>query len=213
MKGSLSLTLGDFYIAPQARARRDSIDILATLLDILIQEGMVTKTRLMNQANLNPSSFKRYISLLENAGAVKRSVVDGRTVYTPTPRARLLRLILGLLLDALAPRPAAVNTYTRIYEAVEATLSKLGRVYRDDSGVYDYIFEKNGSRIGVLVAPENDKPSLVRLVFALVEEERQVTERLVVYTGGDEWGRLLRFLVGSSARVTRLEDLSSSFPL
>ncbi len=96
------------------RGRRDSLEILLTILEILLTHREVSKTKLMNQANLNPYSFERYTSLLEAGGfIVKRRERSGRTVYSPTPRARTLYNALRVITAALTPPPRVLERYRR----------------------------------------------------------------------------------------------------
>ncbi len=216
-RGSLELNepIFDVLSGPGAgvvsgeRNRRDSIEILLTLLDILITSGTSSKTRLMNQANLNPASFNRYIVGLERAGAVERREGDGnaRLLYVPTPRARSLRLLLRVLHSALNPDARLLNEYNRITRIVRAWAASRGyRLYPDDLGVYDYIAVGEGKRLGILVSIEGDTSSLFRAALLLLDEGL-VKEKLVVISGSDGWRRNLERILADSARITEPEEL------
>ncbi len=191
------------------RSRRDAIEILLTILDILISKGSSSKTRLMNQANLNPASFNRYMVMLEKAGAVVRIEGDGnaRLLYAPTPRARSLRLMLRVLYSMLNPDVRLLNEYRRVSRIVEAWAASRGySLHPDDLGVYDYVAVRDGDRLGILVSVEGDTQSLLRATLSKLDDGL-VEKKLVVVSGSDEWRRNLERILADSARIAEPDEL------
>ncbi len=169
--------------AAASRGRRDSIEILASMLDILLEMGEVSKTKLMNQANLNPLSFQRYISVLERAGVVERLAMNGKTVYRPTPRASTLRLLLEVLLSALNVEPRILSSYNRLLEKVEGILAGMGLHYYTmplDAPYADLVVECCGRQLPIVLCVEGDALSEVKALLA----ESEGVEFIAVSDGG-----------------------------
>ncbi|AEM39665.1 hypothetical protein Pyrfu_1811 [Pyrolobus fumarii 1A] len=196
---------------PKLRNRRDTLEILSTMLEILMSEGGVTKTRLMNQANLNPISFQRYIMMLECAGAIE-SIEDGpRLIYKPTPRAASLRLLLALLSNILNPDPEIIREYRKVYEAIRSALESTGfevrSVHDGSEAVLDGIAERDECRVGFMVALSKDPLTLPRLaLYANLSQSNELKELddVIIVTDNEEW---VRGLIASGATVTSTGSL------
>ena len=155
------------------RRKRGVIEILGELLSVLLEERAASKTRLTNRANLNLASFKRYIELLERAGAVATQVDDsGRLVYAATPRTGALLLMVRLLERATRADPTVVKRYLGVVGETVKTLVgegfmvRLGRVERvegiGESVFYDMVVVGKCS-MGILLSLMGDPLNPVRL--------------------------------------------------
>ena len=143
------------------RNRRDSLEILYSMLGILFEHGEVSKTKLMNQANLNPLSFQRYIELLENAGIVEAVRRDGKTVYKPTPRAAAFYALLEMMLEALYPEADVLAEYRRLAVNVKNLLESMGLKYDvawPEAPYADILVECpcGGGQVRLVLCAEND---------------------------------------------------------
>lgn len=180
------------------RRKRGVIEILGELLTVLLEERAASKTRLTNRANLNLTSFKRYIEMLERAGAVSTSVGEGgRLVYAATPRAGAMLLLVRLLERATRVDGGLVKRYMGLVGELaerlvgEGFIVRLGRVESvegiGESVFYDMVVVKRCS-LGLLLALEGDPLNAVRLwtlaVVASGYAPRGVDETLVA--SGDE---------------------------
>ena len=180
------------------RRKRGVIEILGELLSAIIEERVASKTRLTNRANLNLSSFNRYIALLERAGAVSSKTDEGgRLVYAATPRAGALLLLLRLVEEATRVDEEVVRGYMMLLEDVvrrllgEGFIVRLGRVEPlegiGEAVFYDMIVVK-GCSVGVLLALPGDPLNYVRL-WTLVAQAAGYRPRGVdstIVAGGDE---------------------------
>ncbi len=183
----------------QVRGRRDSIEILASMLDILLELGEVSKTKLMNQANLNPLSFQRYISMLERAGVVERVEEEGRTVYRPTPRAPTLRLLLDVILSALSVEPGVLAAYHGLLQETEEALAAAGISYyrfSPEAPYADLVVECCGSQVPLILCVDGDTLAQVKAVLA----KEAGADYVVVGDGRCSWD--------GSGRVVKPEELA-----
>ncbi len=154
----------------QGRHKRMFLEILDELLGVLEEEGAVTKTRLSNRANLNPTSFQRYYQLILDSGAALLRREPGRHVLVATPRASLLRALVRVLGDAVRVERSVIERYMEMLSIVAEALRRLGwRGLR--GGAVDSprgllcldLLAEGDCRVGVILAPRGDPLNYARL--------------------------------------------------
>ncbi len=93
------------------RPRRDTIAIMADILNVLVHGGPMRKTKLMNLANLNTKSFEQHVEgILVACGLIENfNTNNGRSEYIATSNgARFLQLV-ALLEDFLRVKQELIN--------------------------------------------------------------------------------------------------------
>ena len=154
-----------FYSVARGRKYRSEIDILFNILEVLARrESGLKKTRLLQLANLNTSSFNKYIGLLERAGIVR---VDGG-LYRISRQGRLVhRLLRALiyLLDMNKPVSVGEETLRGICERLRERGAEGCAV---DQGPFDVAFTYGGRAFGVIVSacPDEACPCLYACLTA-----------------------------------------------
>ncbi len=154
----------------QGRHKRMFLEILDELLGVLEEEGVVTKTRLSNRANLNPTSFQRYYQLILDSGAALLRREPGRHVLVATPRASLLRALVKVLGEAVRVDRSVVERYMEMLGIVAEALRSLGwrglrgGAVRGPRGfVCLDLLAEGDCHVGVILAPRGDPLNYARL--------------------------------------------------
>ncbi len=116
--------------------RRNTLAVLIDILSCITQKGGVAKkTEVAQCSNLNTNVFNRYITLLENAGAITLRR-EGRNVHILlTQHGKALLLLLRLLHKLLEPYDAVLDVvrYGRSLEAKIAQIVGLERKLTDEN--------------------------------------------------------------------------------
>lgn len=132
----------------QARGRsyRSELDILRNILEFLDSHGNsgVKKTRIIQYANLNSSSFQKYMDMLMSMGLC---IVKGRD-YVITPRGRLMLRILELYSILLSP----LTGYSQLVGLIKESSGTLGiNASVPRRGFADLLLYKDDKELGIVL--------------------------------------------------------------
>ena len=161
----------------QARGRsyRSELDILRNILEFLDSHGDlgVKKTRIIQYANLNSSSFQKYMDMLMSMGLC---VVKDRN-YTITPRGRLMLRILELYSILLSP----LTDYPQLIDLIRESSETLGiSVAVPRRGFADLILYRGDRNLEVILLSRPCSADCLDIISSLLTAAKRRAQ-LILY--------------------------------